>query len=431
MQLNFYPDLILLAVIQVLCMRFYLSPLPPRIKYKWLRIMALVPQTGLCLFANVIFFSGFNYATGIAYFLFVLVFIYTGYQVDFKTALFHTLLLFLCEHYLKKLCSDRKILGFFPPAIMLQLGPLRLSLAYIAWLVFGILYGLSLLALRRAKPHIACALLSLRDIVGMALTGLPVLFISYTSLGRATALQYFLAITAASLCGIILILNTLHVRKGAQDSMALERLKLAMQNQYDQFIVREQCSQVVHQCYHDIRNQLVALRANPDGPEMERYLEKLEKTIQSYEATYRTGNGVVDSILYEKGKRGAQSDVQLLCMADGALVAHMSALDICSLFGNILDNAIEAAEKLDKPLRSVLLKLTQYHGYVLLRCENGYTGTLTMDAQGEIESSKPQDGLPHGYGLRGIRDIVEKYGGSITLDTQEQRFVLSVLLPTT
>ena len=65
-----------------------------------------------------------------------------------------------------------------------------------------------------------------------------------------------------------------------------------------------------------------------------------------YDALFSTGNQAIDAILNEKSLYCSQRGIALNCLVDGSAVGHMEYVDIYSLVGNIMDNAIEAVEKL-------------------------------------------------------------------------------------
>lgn len=105
----------------------------------------------------------------------------------------------------------------------------------------------------------------------------------------------------------------------------------------------------------------------------------------------------------------------------------MSVTDIGSLFGNALENAIQAVQKLDNPDdRIISLKVEEKGGMLLIRVENSYAETLEFD--GELPKTTKEDNGYHGFGLKSIRMVAERYGGVMRIQAGEQ-FVLTVLIP--
>ncbi|WP_409366566.1 ATP-binding protein [Microbacterium paludicola] len=113
-------------------------------------------------------------------------------------------------------------------------------------------------------------------------------------------------------------------------------------------------------------------------------------------------------------------------VADGRLLDHLRLLDVTSLVGNALDNAIEATRRLpDRDRRVVRMALFAQDDWIMLRFENTYDGILQCD--GEKLLTRKGDG--HGLGLRSIEQTAETYGGSVSIAADDAWFSLRVLLP--
>lgn len=137
---------------------------------------------------------------------------------------------------------------------------------------------------------------------------------------------------------------------------------------------------------------------------------------------------MLDTILTSKSLYCQQHGITLTCVADGAALDFMDTMDLCSLFGNALDNAIESVEKLpDSEQRLIHLVVTRKKNFVWIRVENTYDGAFRAD--GTLPKTTKTDARYHGYGLKSIYDTAEKYGGTAEISTQEKRFTLKVLLP--
>ncbi|WP_281775573.1 ATP-binding protein, partial [Bifidobacterium ruminantium] len=107
-----------------------------------------------------------------------------------------------------------------------------------------------------------------------------------------------------------------------------------------------------------------------------------------------------------------------------------SSMDIASLFGNALDNAIEATSKLADPeQRLIKLALFEQNSFTVVRVENYYDSRLKKDAEGNLRTTKRDDQHRHGFGVKSIRHIAQQYGGEVTIRTNDHWFVLTVLLP--
>ena len=125
----------------------------------------------------------------------------------------------------------------------------------------------------------------------------------------------------------------------------------ALQNvldlQYASYQRSQESIDMVNRKYHDLKHQIAAPPAEPDAAKRSAYLDGMEEEIRDYEAQNKTGNSVLDTVLTGKSLYCARHGIELTCVADGRRLGFMEDADIYALFGNILDNAIEAVEQLE------------------------------------------------------------------------------------
>lgn len=124
-----------------------------------------------------------------------------------------------------------------------------------------------------------------------------------------------------------------------------DALQNVLQAQYAQYRSAQDSIDLINKKYHDLKHQIAVLRSET-SEEKAHYLDAMEQEIRSYEAQNKTGNEVLDTILTSKSLYCQQHGITLTCVADGAALDFMDTMDLCSLFGNALDNAIESVEKL-------------------------------------------------------------------------------------
>jgi len=118
-------------------------------------------------------------------------------------------------------------------------------------------------------------------------------------------------------------------------------------------------------------------------------------------------------------------------VADGALLGSMSSMDIATLFGNALDNAIEASRRIDDPAKRLIkLALFRQGQMVVIRIDNWFDGHLNTDAGGRLTTIK-QDTVRHGSGVKSIQWTARQYGGQAITQVENHWFTLTVLLPST
>ena len=106
----------------------------------------------------------------------------------------------------------------------------------------------------------------------------------------------------------------------------------------------------------------------------------------------------------------------------------METMDICSIFGNALDNAIESVLKIDdKEKRLIHVTVSKQKAFLMICIENYFEDKLKF-SNGQLETTK-KDSNFHGYGIKSIRYTVNKYDGAVDIDSKDNWFNLRILIP--
>ena len=208
----------------------------------------------------------------------------------------------------------------------------------------------------------------------------------------------------------------------------LDAIQNVLQNQYIQYKQSRESIDVVNRKYHDLKHQIAVLRAEHDPQRRIHFLDSMEEEIRTYEAQNKTGNSVLDTVLTGKSLYCARHGVELTCVADGARLDFMDVMDICSIFGNILDNAIECELTIqDKEKRLIHLAVYTRMDFLVIQCENYCQEKPTF--QDGLPVSTKGDGSYHGYGIKSVRYTVSKYGGTLTIHDRDNWFELNIVIP--
>lgn len=208
----------------------------------------------------------------------------------------------------------------------------------------------------------------------------------------------------------------------------LESVQTILHNQYVQYQQSQEAMDLIHYKYHDLKHHIIALRAQEDAGERASYLDKMEEEIRNFESQNKTGNEVLDTLLNSKMLQCMKKDISMTCVADGTLFSFMDTMDICSIFGNALDNAIEYEEKIDDKEKR-LIHVTAYaqKNFLIVRFENYCEEQIEFNRT--FPATTKGDKKFHGYGLKSLRYTVRKYNGAVDMSTQDNWFVLKILIP--
>lgn len=228
-------------------------------------------------------------------------------------------------------------------------------------------------------------------------------------------------------CGFVLWVQVSQRRQARLEAeVELERrLRAQQREQYE--LSRESIALINRKC-HDLKHQVSALRLIDDKTRRDASLDAIERSVMIYDSVVKTGNEVLDTVLTEKCLICERDGVRWTCMADGAALSFMDSVDLYTLFGNALDNAIESVRTISDPEKRILaVTLQKKRDMAFLQIENFCDRPVPL-RDGLPVSTKPEDGF-HGFGMKSIRDIAERYGGTIDITVDGGIFLLCILLP--
>lgn len=228
-------------------------------------------------------------------------------------------------------------------------------------------------------------------------------------------------------CVTVLYLQANLFRKSALRH-ELDTMKLLWNQQKAQYEKSKESIAIINQKCHDLKHQLAALRHMPPTPEQERYLREVQESVDIYDSMVKTGNDTLDTVLTEKSLTCRANGITISCVADGARLNFMNPVDIYTVMGNALDNAVEAVQKVENPeLRVIDVVLYARGNLLVLTVTNPLSGVPEFE-DGIPKTTKEQNGY-HGFGMPGMRNTVRRYGGELTASVDNGCFVLKILLP--
>ncbi len=182
--------------------------------------------------------------------------------------------------------------------------------------------------------------------------------------------------------------------------------------------------------FHDMHRHLEALYrllSQKRYKEAEGYLEDLQAPIREMAETVYTGDEAVDYLLNSRAAAAAREGIALELQAEFPRHTNLRSADLCTILGNLLDNALEAAKKVADPGgRQAALTIRRIHQMLVIKVENTFAEEVTEE-DGELKTSKTEEGL-HGWGLKSVRTAAEKYEGTLRTSWEGKKFRAVVTL---
>lgn len=198
--------------------------------------------------------------------------------------------------------------------------------------------------------------------------------------------------------------------------------------QKEQYVIKQEIMDNINRKCHDLKHQLQALRQMSSEEDKAAFLEEMEQDIMLYDTAVKTGNKALDIILMDKGQFCQTHNIHWTSMADGSKLDFMRLEDIYAIFGNALDNAIRAVMEIENPdKRVVSLKMISQNNLLVIQIENYFNAPLHFEEGLPLTTKNTQQ--DHGFGMKSIRYIAEKYGGTMTVNVSGQIFILQILIP--
>lgn len=217
-----------------------------------------------------------------------------------------------------------------------------------------------------------------------------------------------------------------------QEQSEMRRLKQEYANQlimYDKHLSEKQMViDEVRRVKHDMKNNMIYLQnlLKADPEEAEKYLEKfIGKTTKKTDEFSKSGNFSIDSMLNYKNMIAKSKGLSLILEEQIPINLPYENSDLCVILGNLLDNAIEAAENSEN--KEIDVRIVYAKNKLKITVKNYYTGKIKKDTGGNFISTK-SDTKNHGIGLQSVTRIVDAYGGVMEVRTDHSVFQVDIII---
>lgn len=229
---------------------------------------------------------------------------------------------------------------------------------------------------------------------------------------------------------IIIILLFRRVIKENKEKTKNELMKNKLDMQYEHYLSVQESHMKVKKLYHDINNHICCIdNLKNNNKEVSEYINNLKDEIKSFKDNYNTGNMILDIIINEKSDICSKKGIKFICDINFSKVDFIKPIDVSSIFANILDNAIEACDKIhDEDIEKYIrIKGTISKAYFVIKCENSKVNNIKFK-KNKLLTDK-MDKFVHGIGTQSIKSSLDKYDGELLFEDEKDKFILNLYIP--
>lgn len=229
---------------------------------------------------------------------------------------------------------------------------------------------------------------------------------------------------------IVLILLFRQIVKENKKKTQYELMKNKLDMQYEHYLSIQDSHMKVKKLYHDINNHICCIdNLKNNNKEVSEYISNLKDEIKSFKDNYNTGNMILDIIINEKSDICSKKGIKFICDINFSKVNFIKPIDISSIFANVLDNAIEACDKIhDENIKKYIrIKGAISKTYFVIKCENSKVNNIKFKKNKLITDK--MDKFVHGIGTQSIKSSLEKYNGELLFEDEKDKFIINICIP--
>ncbi|HBH4163938.1 TPA: GHKL domain-containing protein, partial [Clostridioides difficile] len=234
-----------------------------------------------------------------------------------------------------------------------------------------------------------------------------------------------LLLTASNIALIVGIVKMLRDNKKYLELLKLQE-KTNLEHNYYQNVKNNYIK--TKELYHDMKNHLICIKEmSKNNYDTSNYIKNLEKKLDKYNNMFDTGNIALNIILKEKKELCMKKEIRFITGIDFTQCNFINEEDVCSIFSNAIDNAIEACDKIKEGNKSISLQGRLINNFFAIKISNTKSNTIIEKNKCLITSKKNKEF--HGLGIKSIKNTLEKYSGTSTIEFTDTMFALNILIP--
>ena len=270
-------------------------------------------------------------------------------------------------------------------------------------------------------------IIKLSMLILLAAIILSVFYTSEEAVGEAALYSYVICPAYSMLCCILVIVMEQYLFRENRLNREIETMEQLLQMANTQQKSSKEAIDIINIKCHDLKHQMKHLQRMENDDERSEYIEEIKNAISIYDATYHTGCETLDYILREKTLISDERNISFSCMVDGTPLNFIDKTDLYALLGNALDNALEQEMKEEEELRMMSLRIQRAGQMVMLHLENTCSNSLQF--HNGMPLTTKEDKNYHGFGVRSMSYIVEKYEGTMVMYIEDRKFILDIAIP--
>lgn len=223
---------------------------------------------------------------------------------------------------------------------------------------------------------------------------------------------------------VFFIIYIMYCEKKKTIQIISERIELTEKN-YQDLILQYHERDII---YHDLKNHLSLLTSLLEDGDTKKalvYAKTISEPIKALERKRWSGNIIVDIILSEIYKKAERKDIKVKILCGNLRDCGVSDNDWCTMLLNLLDNALEACEKVEEVKRWITISIKRRKNVILIDISNSFDGNLIKSRIGKLESTKKEK-IFHGIGMDSVMQTVSKYGGVFQFKDEKDTFKVSI-----
>ncbi len=226
---------------------------------------------------------------------------------------------------------------------------------------------------------------------------------------------------------LISVILTIIILKNKYDKRLSDFQDSVLKKQRDEVQNIYQTMRAWRHDYHNHMQAIKALLSMGKKEELSEYLDNLEKDLDSIDIAIKTGNVGLDAILSSKVSIARKNNIEVNCTAKVPADLKISDVHLCAIVGNLMDNAIEACEKITEGTapRFIRIYIGLFKSQLYISVSNA-TCEKHRRRLSELVTSKLGE---HGFGLHRIDKLAEKYDGYVNRKNEPGIFATEVMLP--